>query len=61
MNKDRVKGAAREARGAVKETTGKLTGNETLEAKGAAQKIAGKAQNAAGQVEDKIEHEVKKL
>ena len=61
MNKDRVEGAAREARGVIKETTGKLTGNSTLEAKGAAQKFAGKAQNVAGKAEDKIKHEAKKL
>lgn len=42
MNKDRVQGAARETRGAIKETAGKVTGNVGLEAKGSAQKAAGK-------------------
>jgi uncharacterized protein YjbJ (UPF0337 family) len=61
MNKDRVQGAARATRGAIKEATGKLTGNNELEVKGATQKGLGKAQNAAGKVEDKINHETKKL
>lgn len=54
MNNDRFQGAARETRGAIKETTGKLTGDKTLQAKGAAQKLRGKLQNAAGKVEEKL-------
>ncbi len=61
MNNDRIKGAAREMRGSVKEATGKLTGNATLQAKGAAQKSAGKALNAVGKIEDKMQHEARKL
>ncbi|HEY5107423.1 MAG TPA: CsbD family protein [Caulobacteraceae bacterium] len=53
MNKDRVKGAAREARGTIKEATGKATGNASLQAKGAAQKFAGKALNTKGKAEDR--------
>ena len=52
MNKDRIKGAAREMRGKIKEATGKVTGNTKLEAKGFAQKVAGKARNTMGQAED---------
>jgi uncharacterized protein YjbJ (UPF0337 family) len=52
MNKDRVKGAAREMRGTIKEATGKAIGNTKLEAKGAAQKVAGKARNTMGKAED---------
>lgn len=52
MNKDRIKGAAREIRGSIKEVTGKATGNSKLEAKGLAQKIAGKARNTMGEAED---------
>ena len=61
MNKDRVKGAAREARGTIKETTGKMTGNPTLKAKGASQKVAGKALNALGKAQDNLKHEAEKL
>lgn len=52
MNKDRIIGAARETRGKIKEATGKATGNVELEAKGVAQKIAGKALNSMGKAED---------
>jgi uncharacterized protein YjbJ (UPF0337 family) len=52
MNKDRIKGAAREMRGKIKEVTGKATGDKKVEAKGAAQKTAGKARNTLGKAED---------
>lgn len=52
MNKDRIKGAARETRGKIKAATGNATGNTKLEAKGFAQKAAGKAQNTMGKAED---------
>jgi len=60
MNEDRMKGAAREMRGSIKETTGKLTGNSKLEAKGAAQKVGGRALNAVGKMEDKVKQEARK-
>jgi hypothetical protein len=34
MNKDQVKGRVDEAKGTIKEATGKLVGDKTLEAKG---------------------------
>ena len=52
MNKNRTDGAANQAKGAVKEAAGKLTGNVGLQAKGAVQKTAGKAPSAAGKAED---------
>jgi len=52
VNKDRIKGAARETRGKIKEATGKATGNTKLEAKGIAQKAAGKTRNMMGKAED---------
>jgi uncharacterized protein YjbJ (UPF0337 family) len=48
--KDEVKGAFHDAKGTVKEMTGKITDNPKLEAKGKAEKIAGKAQIKIGQV-----------
>ncbi|KRM88175.1 CsbD family protein [Lacticaseibacillus thailandensis] len=39
--------------GTVKEQTGKLTGNETLEAKGKAQKLRGKARGKADDLKEK--------
>ena len=54
MNKDRIKGAAMQATGAVKEMAGKMTGDVRLEAEGKVDKVAGKAQNAAGQLSDTL-------
>ena len=50
MNKDQVKGRAKEAEGKIKEVAGKLVGNEKLEAKGKIQKVLGKAQAKFGDV-----------
>ena len=52
MDKDRVEGAAHEAKGAVKEAIGKVTGDTKTEAEGAAEKTAGKVQNAVGGIKD---------
>jgi uncharacterized protein YjbJ (UPF0337 family) len=52
MDKDRVQGAAHEAKAAVKEAAGKLTGDAKTQAEGKAEKAAGKVQNAAGGVKD---------
>jgi uncharacterized protein YjbJ (UPF0337 family) len=48
INKDQVKGRVEEAKGSVKEATGKLVGDKTLEAKGNIQKNLGKVQAKAG-------------
>ncbi len=53
INKDQVKGRVNEATGSVKQAAGKLVGNEKLQAKGAVQKIAGKAQAAFGDLKNK--------
>ena len=54
MDKDRVAGAANQAKGAVKETLGNLTGDAKLKAEGQADKMAGKAQNAVGGAKDAV-------
>ena len=48
MDKDRIKGSAEQAKGAVKETAGKAFGDKKLEAEGKTDKAAGKLQNAVG-------------
>ncbi|WP_431304597.1 CsbD family protein [Sediminicoccus sp. BL-A-41-H5] len=52
MDKDRVAGAAKQAKGAVKDAAGKLTGDAKLQAEGKADKAAGKVQNVAGGLKD---------
>ena len=42
MDKDRIKGSAKQAKGAVKEVVGKVTGDAKLEAEGKSEKVAGK-------------------
>lgn len=54
VNKDQVKGVAKQVAGSVKEASGKATGNKTTQAKGTAEKIAGKVQKAYGDTKEKI-------
>jgi len=54
MDKDRIEGAAKEIKGAVKQGFGKLTGDAKTEAEGAAEKTAGKVQNAVGGAKDTV-------
>lgn len=48
MNKQQIKGAAREAAGKVQKNVGKATANGTMAMKGAAKELAGKAEKAVG-------------
>ncbi|HXC54229.1 MAG TPA: CsbD family protein [Rhizomicrobium sp.] len=54
MDKDRINGAANQAKGAVKEAVGKATGDAKLKTEGAADKAKGKIQNAVGGAKDAI-------
>ena len=54
MDKDRIKGTAQQAKGAIKERAGKITGDAKLESEGKADKVAGKVQNAVGGMKDKL-------
>jgi uncharacterized protein YjbJ (UPF0337 family) len=48
MNKDQVKGAAKEAAGKLQKKAGMATANGTQALKGAARELSGKAQKAYG-------------
>jgi uncharacterized protein YjbJ (UPF0337 family) len=54
MDKDRIAGTAKQAKGAVKELAGKATGDAKLQAEGKADKAAGKVQNAVGGIKDTL-------
>jgi len=54
INKDQVKGRVEEVKGAVKEATGKLVGNPTLEVKGNIEKNLGKAQVKVGEAREDL-------
>lgn len=53
MDKDRVEGAAKQAKGTIKETFGKVTGDAKTEAEGKADKAERKVQNTVGGIKDK--------
>jgi uncharacterized protein YjbJ (UPF0337 family) len=54
INKDQVQGRVEEAKGTIKEATGKLVGDETLEAKGNIQKNLGKVQETVGDIKQSV-------
>ena len=54
MTKAHVKGHLKEAEGKIKEGARKLVGNERLEEKGKAEKIAGKHQAARADLKEDI-------
>jgi uncharacterized protein YjbJ (UPF0337 family) len=54
MDKDRIDGSAKQAKGAVKEATGKVLGDAKLTAEGKQDKVEGKVQNAVGGLKDAL-------
>jgi uncharacterized protein YjbJ (UPF0337 family) len=54
VDHDRVDGAGHKLAGSVKEGFGKLTGDEKLQAEGAAEKTGGAVQNAFGGAKDAV-------
>lgn len=52
MHKDEMKGAAKEAKGTVKEAAGRATGDRDMQAEGAADKTVGKVQKGIGHMKD---------
>lgn len=59
MHKDSIKGAAKDAMGSAKEAVGKATGNERLQAEGAADKTVGKVQKGVGDLKDAARNALK--
>lgn len=59
MDKDRIAGAANQAKGAIKKAAGKITGDAKLQAEGAADKAAGKVQNAVSGAKDAVRDALK--
>jgi uncharacterized protein YjbJ (UPF0337 family) len=54
MNKDQIKGRVEEAKGNVKEVTGKLLDNDDMELEGNLQKNIGKVKAGFGDLKDDI-------
>lgn len=54
MDEERIKGIAQETKGAVKQATGELVGDEKLKAEGKMDKAEGKFRNAVGGLKDTV-------
>ena len=54
MDKDRIEGAAKQAKGAIKKAVGKVVGDTKLQAEGEADQVEGKVQNAVGGLKDTL-------
>lgn len=54
MNKDKVKGQAKNIAGKVQEAAGKLVDNKTQEAKGLKLQLEGKVQNGYGEAKEAV-------
>jgi uncharacterized protein YjbJ (UPF0337 family) len=54
MDREHVKGAAEKAKGAIKDTAGKITGDKKLQSEGKFDKAKGSAHNVAGDVKDAV-------
>jgi uncharacterized protein YjbJ (UPF0337 family) len=52
VDKDRIEGSATQAKGKVKEWTGKVLGDAKTESEGKAEQVKGKVQNAVGGLKD---------
>lgn len=54
MDKDRIKGTAKTAKGSIKEGVGKATGDTALEVEGKIDKAEGSLQSAFGKAKDAL-------
>ncbi|MEJ7667876.1 MAG: CsbD family protein [Casimicrobiaceae bacterium] len=52
MNRNQVKGTAKDVAGKVQEKVGKLTGNTSQQVKGTAKQVEGKVQKGMGDVQE---------
>lgn len=60
MNKDQMKGKAKDTAGKVQEKFGDATGSKEHKAKGAARQAEGKVQKGVGNVKEGVEDALKK-
>ncbi len=55
MNRNQMKGVAKNVAGKVQQKLGELTGNKTQQAKGIAKQVQGNVQRGAGNVEEALD------
>lgn len=53
MNKDQVKGTAKDVAGKIQRKTGELTGSTTQQAKGLSKQVEGKVQKKVGDAKER--------
>ena len=56
MNKDQVKGVAKDIAGKVQEEAGKLVGSKEQQVKGLSKQISGKVQKGVGDVKESVKN-----
>jgi uncharacterized protein YjbJ (UPF0337 family) len=61
MDKERIKGAAQQAKGNIKEAAGKATGDSKLQVEGQSDKAEGKLRNAIGGAKDAVRDAARKM
>jgi len=54
MDREHIKGTADKAKGAIKDTAGKMTDDKELETEGKFDKAKGEAHKAAGDIKDSL-------
>ncbi len=60
MDRNRVKGAAHQVKGTVKEAIGRMTGDTKLRVEGTAEKLGGKVQSSFGRAKDALRDAVRR-
>jgi uncharacterized protein YjbJ (UPF0337 family) len=58
MNKDRINGAADQAKGSIKTAAGKVTGDTKLQTEGTLDRAKGKVESAIGGLKDAVRGDV---
>lgn len=61
MNKDQIKGTAKDIGGKIQEEAGKITGSKEDQAKGLAKQVEGKIQKGVGDAKETIKDAADKL
>jgi uncharacterized protein YjbJ (UPF0337 family) len=61
MNKDQVKGTAKDIAGKVQEKAGDLTGDKEQKAKGLGKQVEGKTQKKVGDAKEAVKDSIDKL
>ena len=59
MHKDQIEGAGKQAKGAIKDAAGKVTGDVGLQVEGKMDKAAGQVQSAVGKAKDDVRKDLK--